>query len=70
MKPVYDMLNELLTNVENPKWKEAKAKLKKRMKEIEKKTVVASPGTTIVMEQNVDNLVENVESGATGIKVN
>ena len=70
VKPVYDMLNELLTNVENPKWKEAKAKLKKRMKEIEKKTVVASPCTTIVMEQNVDNLVENVESGATGIKVN
>ena len=70
VKPVYDMLNELLTNVENPKWKEAKAKPNKRMKEIEKKTVVASPGTTIVMEQNVDNLVENVESGATGIKVN
>lgn len=70
VKPVYDMLNELLTNVENPKWKEAKAKLKKRMKEMEKKTVVASPGTTIVMEQNVDHMVENVEPGATGININ
>ena len=40
------------------------------MKEMEKKTVVASPGTTIVMEQNVDHMVENVEPGATGININ
>ena len=70
VKPVYDMLNELLENVNHPKWEEAKAKLKKRMKEMEKKTVVASPGTTIVMEQNVDHMVENVEPGATGININ
>lgn len=44
VKPVYDMLLELLHGVTDPKWMEAKERIRKHMKDLESRKVVTETG--------------------------
>lgn len=70
VKPVYDMLLEVLYGNTDPRWKEAKAKLKERMKILETKTAILNEGAELVMEKKVEYEVKNVEAGGTGVTIN
>lgn len=69
VKPVYDMLLEVLYGNTDPRWLEAKAKLKDRMKALETKTAILNKGAELVMEKNVEYEVQNVEAGGTGVNI-
>lgn len=69
VKPVYDMLLEVLYGNIDPRWLDAKGKLKDRMKALETKTAILNEGAELVMEKNVEYEVQNVEAGGTGVNI-
>lgn len=69
VKPVYDMLLEVLYGNTDPRWIEARAKLKERMKTLETKTTILNEGAELVMEKKVEYEVKNVEAGGTGVTI-
>jgi len=70
VKPVYDMLIEVLNGCNDREWLEAKAKLKKRMADLERKTTILCEGAELVMEKHVGCEVKNVEAGGVGVTSN
>lgn len=69
VKPVYDMLLEVLYGNPDPRWMKARAKLKERMKALETKTTILNEGAELVMEKKVEYEVKNVEAGGTGVTI-
>ena len=65
VKAIFDMLSELYQGVTDKRWTNAKKYLRKRIKVLKNPMNVQN----LVMEQNIAHNVENVESGAVGIKV-
>lgn len=65
VKAILDMLTELYQGVTDKRWMDAKKKLRKRITALKNPVHV----NNLIMEQNIGHNVENVESGATGIKV-
>lgn len=53
IKPVYDMLLELLYGVTDPKWIEAKERIRKHMKELESRRVVTETGSTMRKQRQI-----------------
>lgn len=69
VKPVYDMLLEVLYGNTDPRWIEAKGKLKEKMKTLETRTAILNEGAELVMEKKVEYEVKNVEAGGTGVTI-
>lgn len=65
VKAILDMLTELYQGVTDKRWMDAKKKLRNRITALKNPVHV----NNLIMEQNIGHNVENVESGATGIKV-
>ncbi len=53
IKPVYDMLLELLYGVTDPKWIEAKERIRKHMKDLESRRVVTETGNTMRKQRQI-----------------
>ena len=53
IKPVYDMLLELLYGVTDPKWIEAKERIRKHMKDLESRRVVSETGNTMRKQRQI-----------------
>lgn len=53
IKPVYDMLLELLYGVTDPKWMEAKERIRKHMKDLESRRVVTETGNTMRKQRQI-----------------
>ena len=65
VKAILDMLVELYDGVKDKRWTNAKTELRKRIKALKNPMNV----NNLILEQNIGHNVENVEPGATGIKV-
>ena len=65
VKAILDMLTELYGGVKDKRWTNAKTELRKRIKALKTPTNIQN----LVLEQNIEHNVENVETGATGIKI-
>ena len=65
VKAILDMLTELYGGVKDKRWTNAKTELRKRIKALKTPTNIQN----FVLEQNIEHNVENVETGATGIKI-
>ena len=70
IKPVYDMLMEILYGNDDPKWAEARAQLKKRLQDVDARFIVVQQGAQFVVEQSVESYIANVSQGAIGVKKN
>ena len=71
IKPIYDMLLELLYGVKDERWFEAKKKIHQRMVQMEtKQHITVEEGGELNMEKNVEYEVGHVDDGGTGILVN
>ena len=71
IKPIYDMLLELLYGVKDERWLNAKEKIHKRMVQMEKKQhITVEQGGELNLEKNVEYEVQHVDDGGTGILVN
>ena len=70
IKPVYDMLMEILYGNDDPKWAEARAQLKKRLQDVDARFIVVQQGAQFVLEQSVESYIANVSQGAIGVKKN
>lgn len=53
IKPVYDMLLELLYGVTDPKWIEAKERIRKHMKDLESRRVFTGTGNTMRKQRQI-----------------
>ena len=70
IKPIYDMLLELLYGVKDERWLNAKEKIHKRMVQMEKKQhITVEQGGELNLEKNVEYEVGHVDAGGTGIIV-
>lgn len=70
IKPVYDMLLELLYGVTDERWLDAKKKIHDRMVQMEKKlNITVEEGGELNLEKKVEYEVGYVDAGGTGIKV-
>lgn len=65
VKSILDMLIELYQGVTDKRWTNAKKELRNRIKALKNPMNVQN----LIMEQNIGQNVENVESGAVGINV-
>ena len=71
IKPIYDMLLELLYGVKDERWFEAKKKIHQRMVHMEtKQHITVEQGGELNLEKNVEYEVGHVDAGGTGILVN
>ena len=70
IKPVYDMLMEILYGNDDPKWAEARTQLKKRLQDVDARFIVVQQGAQFVVEQSVESYIANVSQGAIGVKKN
>ena len=71
IKPIYDMMLELLYGVKDERWLNAKEKIHKRMVQMEKKQhITVEQGGELNLEKNVEYEVQHVDAGGTGILVN
>lgn len=71
IKPIYDMLLELLYGVKDERWLNAKDKIHKRMVQMEtKQHITVEEGGELNLEKNVEYEVQHVDDGGTGIFVN
>ena len=71
IKPIYDMLLELLYGVKDERWFEAKKKIHQRMVQMETKLhITVEKGGELYLEKNVEYEVKYVDAGGTGISVN
>ena len=71
IKPIYDMLLELLYGVKDERWLNAKEKIHKRMVQMEtKQHITVEEGGELNLEKNVEYEVGHVDAGGTGILVN
>ena len=71
IKPIYDMLLELLYGVKDERWLNAKDKIHKRMVQMEtKQHITVEEGAELNLEKNVEYEVGHVDVGGTGILVN
>ena len=71
IKPIYDMLLELLYGVKDERWFEAKKKIHQRMVQMEtKQHITVEEGGELNLEKNVEYEVGHVDDGGTGILVN
>ena len=71
IKPIYDMLLELLYGVKDERWLNAKDKIHKRMVQMEtKQHITVEEGGELNLEKNVEYEVGHVDDGGTGIFVN
>ena len=71
IKPIYDMLLELLYGVKDERWFEAKKKIHQRMVQMETKLhITVEKGGELYLEKNVGYEVKYVDAGGTGISVN
>ena len=71
IKPIYDMLLELLYGVKDERWLNAKEKIHQRMVQMEKKQhITVEQGGELNLEKNVGYEVGHVDAGGTGILVN
>ena len=71
IKPIYDMLLELLYGVKDERWLNAKDKIHKRMVQMEtKQHITVEEGGELNLEKNVEYEVGHVDDGGTGILVN
>lgn len=71
IKPIYDMLLELLYGVKDERWFEAKKKIHQRMVQMEtKQHITVEEGGELNLEKNVEYEVQHVDDGGTGILVN
>ena len=71
IKPIYDMLLELLYGVKDERWFEAKKKIHQRMVQMEtKQHITVEEGAELNLEKNVEYEVGHVDDGGTGILVN
>ena len=71
IKPIYDMLLELLYGVKDERWLNAKDKIHKRMVQMEtKQHITVEEGAELNLEKNVEYEVGHVDDGGTGILVN
>lgn len=71
IKPIYDMLLELLYGVKDERWFEAKKKIHQRMVQMEKNLHInVEEGGELNLEKNVGYEVGHVDAGGTGILVN
>lgn len=70
IKPIYDMLLELLYGVKDERWFEAKKKIHQRMVHMEtKQHITVEQGGELNLEKNVEYEVGHVDTGGTGIIV-
>ena len=68
IKPIYDMLLELLNGVTDERWLTAKKKIRHRMATMEKNlNVTVNEGGEVVLEKHVGMEVGHVDAGGTGI---
>ena len=71
IKPIYDMLLELLYGVKDERWLNAKEKIHQRMVQMEKNLHInVEEGGELNLEKNVGYEVGHVDAGGTGILVN
>ena len=71
IKPIDDMLLELLYWVKDERWLNAKDKIHKRMVQMEtKQHITVEEGGELNLEKNVEYEVGHVDDGGTGILVN
>jgi len=68
-KAIFDMLVELMDGVKDERWTNAKKKLRTRLKKLSTGVFIERVDE-LVMEKNVENEVQNVEAGGTGISFN
>ena len=70
IKPIYDMLLELLYGVKDERWLNAKEKIHQRMVQMEKNLHInVEDGGELNLEKNVEYEVGHVDTGGTGIIV-
>lgn len=70
IRPIYDMLLELLYGVKDERWFEAKKKIHQRMVHMEtKQHITVEQGGELNLEKNVEYEVGHVDTGGTGIIV-
>lgn len=70
IKPIYDMLLELLYGVTDERWLAAKKKIHDHMVQMEKKlNITVEEGGELNLEKKVEYEVGHVDVGGTGIKV-
>ena len=69
VKPIYDMLFNLLCRIDDPRCLEALDQIRQRMQQLESRTIIIQSGSHVVVEQHVGSYIANVSQGAIGVKV-
>ena len=69
VKPIYDMLFNMLCGTDDPRWLEALDQIRQRMQQLESRTIIIQSGSHVVVDQHVGSYIANVSQGAIGVKV-